>query len=277
MRVRLRPRFVVAAVLAIAAPAFAGEKDFIIYTPGMNGTKDTARPFIGQFTKYIETKRGWPANSSNGDYLEDAGEAMKGLEGKPGFGLIPASMYLTLACGKSAPEPIAAVDGIAGMSNAVRFHIVVKKGTAKTLDDLKGKKLISNHLQDHKYVSRVLLGGKVDIDTFFVVKETKSPVKPFSTLISGEQDAALISDEQLKNAPAELVLNTVFSSDPIAPFPLVAFPDQVKPAEREAVKKTLVAMCTDPAGKQVCESLQITRFAPLDAGAYKAAVQRYCK
>lgn len=267
------------AGVALAAPASAGEKDFIIYAPGVGGTVDTARPFIDAFCRYIEKARGWPAGSSNGLYIEDAKEAAHAVEErKPGFGLIPAWMDLDLACGKDAPEPIAAVDGIAGMSNGARFHIVVKKGGAKSLEELKGKSLISNHVQNHKYVSRVLLGGKVDIDTFFkTVKDVKSPVRPFKELLSGASDAALLSDEQLKNKPADAELVTVYSSAPQAPFPLVAFPSQVKGPERDAVRKVLAEMCGKPDGKLVCASLQITRFIPLDPTAYRAAVQQYCK
>ncbi len=271
----------VAAAAAFATSASAGEKDFVIWTPGIPGTSETAGPFINEFTKYIGNKRGWPPGSSTGIYCEDAGQFEKALAGKPGFAMIPAWRYLQLACGKNAPEPFAAVDGIAGMSSRVRFHIVVKKGTATTLEDLKGKRLISNHLfeQNHKFISRVLLGGKVDIDTFFQLKRTPSPLSGiFRPLASGEQDAALINDEQLNapNKPPGLELTVVYSSDPIATFPLVAFPEQVKPAEREAVKKVLTGMCDDPAGKQVCASLQINRFVPLDAGSFDAAIQRYC-
>jgi phosphonate ABC transporter substrate-binding protein len=266
-----------AAALLVAAPALAGEKDFIIFTPGMGGGPDQAAAYITAFTGYVEKDRGWPAKSSNGTYIEDAAQARKAIaETKPGFGLIPAWLYLELACGKNAPEPVAAVDGIAGMSDAVRFHVVAKKGTAKTLADLKGKKLISKHVQDHKFVSRVLLGGKVDIDKHFQVKMTFSPSKQFSSLLSGEQDAALVTDEELKGKPKELELTTVFTSEPVAPFPLVAFPNEVKPADRDGVKKTLVGMCASADGKDVCKSLLITRFIPLDAGAYKNAVRQYC-
>lgn len=279
MKLTLRTPIVMALFgFFLASPAFAGERDFILYAPGVGGTADTARPFIDAFSRYLEKERGWPARSSNGIYIEDAREAARAIvERKPGFGLIPAWLDLELSCGKDAPQPVAAVDGIAGMSSAVRFHVVVKRGGAKTLADLKGKTLVSNHLENHKYVSRVLFGGKVDIDTFFKIKETKSPVRPFTNLISGEADAALVSDDQLKNKPAELDLVTLFSSEPQAPFPLVAFPAQVKPAERDAVQKVLVAMCSTPAGAKICSSLQISRFVPLDAGAYQGAVQLYCK
>ncbi|MSP62539.1 MAG: hypothetical protein EXR72_19845 [Myxococcales bacterium] len=278
MNPKIPTKIALFGLLVLATPARAGSSDLVIYAPGMGGDRDTAAPFVAAFTGYLEKQLKWPPKSANGVYLDDGKQARGEIEKmKPGFGLIPAWLYVDLACGKDAPEPISAVDGIAGMSSAVKFHLVVKTGGAKTLDELRGKVLISNHLQNPKFVSRVLLAGKVDAETFFKLKSTQSGAKPFKALLQGEADAALISDEQLKNKPAELPLTVLLSSEPLPPFPLVSFPTVVSPTQRDAVKRELIGMCAAGEGAQVCKSLRLTRFVALDPAAFKVAVQQYCK
>ena len=64
--------------------------------------------------------------------------------------------------------------------------------------------------------------------------------------------------------------------DLLPPFPVVAFGKSGKPADRSTMKKALVGMCTGD-GAEVCKSLQITKFEPLDPAAFRAAIQQYCK
>src|SRR5438093_11306716 len=148
--------------------------------------------------------------------------------------------------------------------------MVVKQGSARTLDDLKGKKLSSNHLHNVKFVSRVLLGGKVDAATFFQLQPTNSPIKPFKAVDRGEADAALIDDAQLANMK-KLQLSTpltaIYSSPPLPTFPVVAFPS-TKPDEREQMRKVLLGMCASASGAQACKALQIERFEPIDPSAF---------
>jgi ABC-type phosphate/phosphonate transport system substrate-binding protein len=158
--------------------------------------------------------------------------------------------------------------------------VVVKDATAKGLEDLKGKRLASNHLQNMRFVERVIFEGKIDPEKFFVVQPTTSPVKPFKQVDRGEADAALVDDSQLehmKTLPFGASLRVVYSSPPMPPFPLVAFTKNTTPAEREAVRKVLLRMCGSPDGKEVCKSLTIDHFQPVDPAAFKAATTRYCK
>jgi hypothetical protein len=280
----MRTRTFFASVIAVtalsAAPGRAAVHDFVVYLPGMGGSAETAQGAIATFCRYLEGELKWPANACTGQYLDDAPATRAAIEGKkPGFGMIDAGTYLDLACGKgTAVEPIAAV-GLAGMSRSVKYHVVAKAGV-KSLDELRGKKLVSNHLANPKLVSRVLLAGKVDVEKHFQLSSTKSPKKPLKALADGSADAALLSDAQLAELQKQEFgkgFAAVFSSEPLPPYPVVAFPSVAKPADRDAVKQALLGMCASKSGAPVCQSLQIERFEALDAAALKPAVQQYCK
>jgi ABC-type phosphate/phosphonate transport system substrate-binding protein len=157
---------------------------------------------------------------------------------------------------------------------------VVKDAAAKSLDDLQGKRLASNHLQDPRFVERVIFDGKIDPQKYFTLQPTSSPIKPFKQVDRGEADAALVDDSQLehmKTLPFGGSLRVVYSSPPLPPFPLVAFTKTTSPAERESVRKLLLRMCGSPDGKEVCKSLTIGHFQPIDPAAFKSATTRYCK
>jgi ABC-type phosphate/phosphonate transport system substrate-binding protein len=265
-----------------AGPAFAGPRDFMIYAPGMGGSSTAAQPFLQTFFREIEKALSWPARSANGEYFEDPKAATDYIEKqKPGFAMLSPGLFLELACAKSgAPEPLLSVVGVTAATSSGKYHLVAKSPAIKTVDDLKGKHVTSNHLQNRVFVSRVIFAGKVDAEKFFQLKETNSPIKPFKDVDRGEAEAALIDDAQLahmKELPFGRDLHVVFSSEAVPPFPVVAFPKVVKPAEREAMKKALLGMCGQGGGGEVCKSLQITRFEALDAAAYKSAQKLYCK
>jgi ABC transporter, phosphonate, periplasmic substrate-binding protein len=268
------------ALSLLALPAWAGSKDFVVYAPGFGGSPQQAKPYLETFFREIEKALAWPAKSADGQFFDELKPAEEYIEKqKPGFGVLSPALYLDLACGKSQPDLVAAIIGVTNVPSSGKYHVVVKANTAKSLDDLKGKKLASNHLQNMRFVSRVVFAGKIDAEKHFVLEATNSPIRPFKAVDRGEADAALVDDAQLehmKTLPFGQTLSVVYSSDPLPPFPVVAFGKVVKPAEREAMKKALLQMCGG-AGGPVCKSLQIIKFDSIDPAAFKPAVQKYCK
>ncbi len=265
---------------SLSAVAWAGPRDFVIYAPGLGGTAQQAKPYLDKFFHFVEGPLGWPAGSASGEYFDEPKGAHEYIESKkPGYGMLAPGLFLDLACAKDAPEPMVGIVGIGGGTTVSRFHVVVKDPAITKLEDLKGKRLSSNHLQNMKFVTRVVFDGKVDAEKFFQLTPTNSPVKPFKAVDRGEADAALIDDGQLahmKTLPISSTLKVVYSSQPLPPFPVVAFGGVVKPAEIAAMKKVLLGMCGSSSGGEVCKALQITKFEPLDPGAYKSAIAKYC-
>jgi|SRR5579883_475572 len=269
------------ALLALAPRARAESRDFVVYAPGMGGSQQQAKPYLDTFLRALEKQLGWPSGSASGEYLDDAREFTTYLAGKkPGFGLISPSMYLSLACGKTPVTPLVSAVGSTDVGAVSRFYVVVKSGTANKLEDLKGKRLSSNHLDDPKFVSRVIFDGKVDAATFFQLQPTSSTVKPFKSIDRGEADAALVDDDQLrhmKSLPFGQSLKVVYESPPLPPYPVVAFDKNVKAPEREAVRKALLSLCSSKEGAEVCRSITIKRFEAIDPKVWKGALDRYCK
>lgn len=263
------------------ARGYAGPHDFVVYAPGMGGTQQQAKPYLETFFRELEKAMGWAAGSASGDYFEEPKAALGFIQAKrPGFGMLAPGLYMDLAC-KQAKEPldlVASIVGVTGTENRGRYHVVVKDPALTKLEQLEGKRLSSNHLQNLRFVSRVIFAGKLQADKFFKLEPTVSPVKPIKQVDRGEIEAALLNDAQLehmKSLPFGQGMRVLYSSQPMPPFPVISFGKIVKPADRDKVRKVLLGMCAK-AG-DVCKSLQITRFDPIDPNAYKAAIQEYCK
>ena len=274
---------VVTGVVAGAGNAVAGEKDFLIYAPGAGGSPEQAKPYLDTLFGYLEKKLGWPAKSGGGEYVDDAKAADEYLDKtKPGFGLLSPEFYLRLSCKKVPMTVLARVVGDEVAGEPV-YHVVVKSDKPyKTLEDLKGKKLVSNHLHDPKFVSRLIFDGKLDVEKFFATQPTLSPIKPFKSVDRDEADAALVSDAQLKHIKKEMPalagkLRTVFTSAALPPYPVVAFDKAAPTALREQVKKALREMCSSKEGAEVCKSLTINRIEAIDAKTFAPAIDRYCQ
>lgn len=274
-------RFALALGLLASPLAHAGARDFVVYAPGLGGSADQAKPYLDTFFRELEKSLGWPTGGASGEFLEDAKAAETYIAEKhPGFGMIAPSMYLELACKKEPVEPIATLVGLRETGAAGRFHLVAKDPALKDLKSVEGKRLASNHLENQRFVSRVVFDGAIDITKYFQLRTASSPLKPLKEVDRGEADVALIDDAQLahmKSLPFGQSLHVLFSSEPLPPFPVVAFTKAVKPAERDKVRDALLGFCATPSGGTVCKSLQITKFEPVDASTFRAAVTHYCK
>jgi ABC-type phosphate/phosphonate transport system substrate-binding protein len=267
-------RAIAVVILGLSGTSFAGGRDFIAEHAGAGANAQNAQPYIDQFLRITEQMTGWPANSAKGEWVDDQKAAEKAIaERKPGFAIMDPEVFLELRK-KEALEPIAEVKG--QTFNKGHYSLVVKDPALKTLADLKGKKVISNHLASPKYVSKVAFGGKVDVDKEFTLVKTAQPSKPLKAVARGEADAALIDDEQLAQmkeiAPD---LKVIWTSPALPPTPVVAFTKNSTPADRAAFAKALPKMCNDAKGKPVCESMFIDKFVPVDKAVFTEAAKKY--
>jgi len=256
--------------------SFAGGRDFIAEHAGAGANAQNAQPYIDQFLRITETTTGWPANSAKGEWVDDAKGAEKAIaERKPGFAILDPEVYFELRK-KEALEPIAEVKG--KTFNKGHYSLVVKDPALKTLADLKGKKVSSNHFASPKYISKVAFDGKTDVEKDFVIVKATAPSKPLKDVGAGRADAALIDDEQLAQmkeiAPD---LKVIWTSPALPPTPVVAFTKNASAADKAAFAKALPKLCKDPKGKEVCESMFIDTFAPVDKNAFASAQKKYDK
>ena len=155
---------------------------------------------------------------------------------------------------------------------------MVKDPALKSLADLKGKKVSSNHFASLKYVSKVAFDGKTDVEKEFTIVKAIAPSKPLKDVEAGRADAAMIDDEQLA-AMGQIApdLKVIWTSPALPPTPVVAFTKNATAADRAAFEKALPKLCSDGKGKDVCASMFIDKFAPVDKTAFTNAGKRYDK
>lgn len=258
--------------------AWAGSRDLVVESSGVGGSSEDAAPYVETFSRYAEKKLGWPANSANGRYFSDRAAAIAYIAStRPGFGMIDPALWLDMQK-KQEMEVLVAVSG--KNETLGHFSIVVKNPLLQSLADLKGKTLVSNHLDSPEFLSRVVFDGKIQAASYFKLEPTTSPLRGLKAVDRNEADGALVDDDQLasmKSLPFGAALRVVYTSPELPPMPLVAFVKNTTPAERQAMTKMLLGMCRDSKGAEVCKSLQISQFSPPNKGAFDAALRRYGK
>jgi ABC transporter, phosphonate, periplasmic substrate-binding protein len=266
---------VVLGSLLLAAPVLAGSHDFVIQHAGSGGNTQSAQGYIDQFLRYAEGALKWPANSAKGEFFTKQAEAKAFIDqAKPGFGILDAPVFLDLQKSDDLVV-IASVEGTNQLSG--HLSVLVKDPKLKSLADLKGKKILSNHVDNPRFVSTIVFRGALgEKDVTF--EQTPSAFKGPRTVSAGGADATLVSDTELAAMNLkQLGLQVIYKSPTLPPTPVVALGKNSTPAEREAFTKMLMKMCGDPKGSEVCKALEITKFTPPDKAAYDDALRRYAK
>lgn len=260
---------------ASARQALGAPSDFIVESTTSGGTPETARPYLDLFAGYAQSVlKGWKPITMA--FFADRKAADQAIQAKqPGFAMLDADLFLEL---RKREELIvlAAVEG--PIHTRGHLHVVVKDPAIKTLEDLKGKVLVSNHLQSPRYLSKVVFDGKIDVETFFKLQPATSPMKGLKAVDRDQAAATLVDDQQLagmKTLPFGASLRAIFSSSALPPTPFVAVGKNTKAEERLAVEKMIFGMCGDKKGAEVCKALQITKFSKPDAQIYNEAIRRY--
>jgi ABC-type phosphate/phosphonate transport system substrate-binding protein len=263
-------------MLAVAGSAHAGPKDFVIFTPGLGGDAEQAKPYIEKFAGFLDGAMGWPKGSAKGTFLGSRKEAVAAIDTqKPGFGVMEASLYLDLRKPHKA-EVLAQVDS--AELNTTKLHLVVKNPAYKSLADLAGKRLWTTLADSPKYLSNVILDGKGAAETRFVLKQVGVFSKGVRAVLRGEADATLVNDEQLeaaKKMEGGGELRSIYDSPPLPALVVVALAGALPAAEAQKLAKTLIGMCGQPAGGAICKEMHISRFVPTNTAVLTQAQQRF--
>ncbi len=257
--------------IAVGSAAHAGPRDFIVEHAGEGGDKEAAAPYIDAFLRYVEEKAGWPKGSATGEFVAEPDEAVKLIEAKkPGFGMFDPDLWLELRK-KYNLDVIATVEGTRQSGG----HYVIVAKDAKTLAELKDKKVESNHPFKAEYLAKIL-GCKAD----FKLVPLPSMIKAVKHAARGEADGALLTEDEWKSQEAAYgaTLHVVWTStEKLPPTPVVAFKKVASQKDREAFVKAILDMCKDPKGQPICKQLDIKNFASPDKASYDEAVRRYEK
>jgi ABC-type phosphate/phosphonate transport system substrate-binding protein len=256
-------------------PAHAASTDFVVESSGSGGTAENAGPYLEQFTNYADKALKKKVTATF--YTDKKAIETAIQEKQPGFGMLDVDEFLDLHK-KDDLVVLAAVEG--AIHDRGHLHVVAKDAAVKSLDDLKGKVVVSNHARSTAFLGKVVFDGKIDPATFFQLQATTSPLKGLKAVDRGEAAATIIDDAQLaqmKTLPFGAEMHVVFSSSALPPSPFVAFGKTATQKERDSVAKMLLGMCGDKKGSEVCKSFQITKFAKPDMNVFNEAIRRFDK
>jgi ABC-type phosphate/phosphonate transport system substrate-binding protein len=159
-----------------------------------------------------------------------------------------------------------------------RLHVVVKDPAIQSLADLNGKRLWTLLADYPTYLTKVVLDGKVDASTHFVLKQIGQALRGAKAVLRGDAEATILDDEQFARAreiSGGQDLRSVFSSPVLTAIPVVLFGGGMSAVDREALLKVLKAMCQTSEGAGICKEMHIGRFVPLDESAFSAVRKRF--
>jgi hypothetical protein len=262
------------ALVLLGGNAFAQSHNFVVELGHVGGDEQAAQPYIDQFMRYAEQAMHWPASSARGRFVTKQPEAVAYIDQeKPVFGILDPEVFLDL----HKKYELTALASVQIKDHQINhLSVVVKNPAYKSLADLKGKKIVSNHLGNAKYLSRVAFGSAgLDFAKDFTLEPTASPLKGLKAVRDGAADATIVDDGQLaKLKEFDPGLRAIDKSPQLPPTAVVSFGNQ---SDAGNFTKMLMKMCTDAKGADVCKNLFIEKFTPPDRAAYDAAIRKYEK
>ena len=275
-RLHLPVRRATLAALALSstllspAAARAGEgTGLVVVREHGVGSAAQAQQYLDRLAASAARVNGWSAVFSK--YFTSRRQAKAWIQAEqPAFGILTLDTYLALrAPMKLSVVGKAEVKGAGGR----RYHVISKD--AKDLAGCKGKPLASNHLDDTRFVERVVAGGAFKLADFQPLP-TRRPLQTVKKVLRGEATCALVDDAQLAdlaNVEGGAALHPVWSSKELPPMVVVAF-GHTDPALARGFKAKLSKVCSG-AGKQACAEVGISRLAPASDKDYRAVVRAY--
>lgn len=236
--------------------AQAGARDLVICMPGSPGSTAGARVYMAPFFRRIESLAAWPASTINGSFYPSYTGCMSRIRSqRPGFAVLSLGVYLEQRK-RFKMRVIGRVDILYGAGN--RLYLVVKKGSYTSLAQLKGKRLTSDHLEETKFLNKVMFGGKIDVSTHFKLKKVRFTTKGMRDVKRGRADATIINDEQLRIMKRRgYPLVVLHKSPPLPGAPLVALGSYARSGDINKMKKVAGAMCSGAQGKSLCRKTGI--------------------
>jgi len=269
---RILPLTLLALCCLLATPPSAEAADtvhLLVLLENGIGTAAQAQKYVDELVDSAKAKNGWSA--AEGKYVTRRKSAQRYMKKKsPEFGFVSLAPYL--AWRKSEKLEVL---GVADVERAGgrRYHLISK--TASGVAGCKGHKLASNHLDDPKFIDKVVAGGAFTLKDFDVM-ETRRPVQTLKKVIRGDATCALVDDAQLAELPhvdGSKGVKSVWKSKDLPPVAVVAF-SSASSAERAKFKASLGSLCAG-ANKTTCDKVGIRSIKAADESAYASVIKSY--
>lgn len=273
----MNPVYRLLAVLTILmVPSVAIGHSLVICHVGGPGNTEQAKPVLDKFLRHVEQAGGIARGSMNGEYHSTKESCLKYIDtNKPLFGVFDLATYLQLRRSYKL-KPLACM----GSMDSQRYHLLVRQGSFKDLNALKGKKLISNLVQDPRFVSRIILGGRVDATKHFELAHTSRPLKGIRKVARSKAEATLVDGlayAHLAELKLPVKLVSIHDSPALPGLTLTVLGAQEDAKTTQVIKKMIKALpklCSGP-GKSMCQTFQVTSFSKVKPKSYATLEKKY--
>lgn len=270
-----RPKLLLAVMLGLLTlPGVAAGHTIVICHVGGPGTGAQARPWVDKFLRHLEKVAGQKAGSFSGEYHTTLGGCLSYVaRHKPLFGVFDLPTYLRQRkAWKISPL------GHLGKADDQRYHVLVRKGSHADLAALKGKTLVST-VADLNFVSRIILGGKLDVAKQMKVKTTRRPLRGINHVARGKKDATLVdavAHAELKELKLPVQLVSIHRSAGLPGLTLAVLQVHSAGAKQLVAKMaaSLTKLCSGE-GQRLCQSLSIKAFSKARPAIYHRLEKQY--
>jgi len=264
------PGFLVGLAPASAAATDGTVHVLIVKEQGV-GSAAQAQPYVDKLVAVAGKLNGW--TGVEGKFATTREAAEEYIHGSdPHYGIMSLGAFLSLR-GRHQLAVVGQAEVAFG--NGQEYHLVSK--TQTDVAGCKGKTLASNHVEDTRFVDKVIANGAFAVADFTVVA-TKRPVQTIKKVIAGEAECALIDDAQfaeLARIEGGAAIKSVWKSDKLPPMVVVAFPS-APAAARETFKGKLGQICSGDSSA-ACGEVGIKSLKAASNKEYDAVVKAYGK
>lgn len=246
----------IALTLASSGVARASEPHLVILQPGYPGSTREAEPFVASLLKEIRAQGG-PALDGGEYHNEELGGLKRIRARTPVVGIVSLGVYLKYrealrlrALVWSRPDRV--------------FHVLVRKGGARTLAELKGKSLTGTPFQEPEFVRRILFGEAASkaIAESWSVRPAKSFSRAVRDLRKGRRDAAILSALEYRGLQRLGDAEELQEIHKTVAYPqaIVVTCGDVDESRRDALAGALKKLKTAESGREVLKTMGVDGF-----------------
>ena len=273
MRPTVRPALAGAAValaaaVTLAAPtaALADPVGMVVLKEHAVGNTVQAQSFLNQLLAVAAQQNGWPGYKGQ-FFTQRAGAEAYIKSDSPQYGILSLAPFLAFR-GTYNLEPIGQAF-VTGGGGGLQYFLVSK--TAADLAGCKGKILSSDHIDDQRFIDKVVSGGAFKLADFTLDKTTR-PLQGIKN-VAGDQSACALIDDAQRASAGPAGLKEVWASAPLPPMVIVAFPS-ASAADRKTFQGNMDKICQGT-GAQPCAQVGLASLKAAGAAQYDAVIKAY--
>ena len=245
----------------------------LICYPGGSARSQDAESTTDIMLRVVEEIGEWPQGSMTSLFTTKINECATHLDAqKPQFAITTLGTFLAY---REKLNLVPLVQPVINGSSSEKYRIMVRKGTFNALENLKGKTVGGTRAGEPLFFKRVILKGKVDPETFFILKSSQRVLRSLRALAKGDLDAVAVNSQQyraLGSLPFADELEVAFTSEEVPLVGVVANGQKTTPDERTRFSQALSKICTHREGKQLCELFGVETFIEANTKAFQTVI-----